>query len=148
MTVTETMQAGERGDGIGRPKGDGWLASTGIGPAPTRRELPFDDAHAPLYSVGQVAGMLGVQPAFLRRLDNEEVIRPSRSEGGQRRYSQYEVLQVERVATFAQAGMNLAGIRHILELEARVRELEAELDAERDRARQAAGPETDPDRDG
>ncbi|HXW38187.1 MAG TPA: MerR family transcriptional regulator [Acidimicrobiales bacterium] len=98
-----------------------------------RRELPFDDAHAPLYSVGQVAGMLGVQPAFLRRLDSEEVICPSRSEGGQRRYSRHEVLTVERVALFADEGMNLAGIRRILELEARVGELEVALAEERAR---------------
>ena len=41
--------------------------------------LPFDDAQAPLYSVGQVAEMLGVQAAYLRRLDLEEVVQPARS---------------------------------------------------------------------
>ncbi len=102
---------------------------------PGRRELPIDDAHAALYSVGQVAGMLGVQPAFLRRLDTEDVISPSRSEGGQRRYSRNEILQVERVAVFADEGMNLAGIRRILELEAQVLELETELEEERRRGR-------------
>ena len=40
--------------------------------------LPFDDDHAPLYTVGQVAGMLDVQPAFLRRLDVERVVQPDR----------------------------------------------------------------------
>ena len=37
--------------------------------------LAFDDEHAPLYTVGQVAEMLGVQAAFLRRLDAETVRR-------------------------------------------------------------------------
>jgi hypothetical protein len=46
---------------------------------------PFDDEHAPLYAVGQVAHMLDVQPAFIRRLDTEEVVMPARSDGGQRR---------------------------------------------------------------
>ncbi|MHB8429612.1 MAG: MerR family transcriptional regulator [Acidimicrobiales bacterium] len=96
-------------------------------------DLPFDDVHAPLYTVGQVAGMLGVQPAFLRRLDSEEVVQPSRSDGGQRRYSRNEVHTLERVTGFADRGMNLAGIRHILALEARVNELEQELADERER---------------
>ena len=51
---------------------------------------PLDDENAPLYTVGQVAGILGVQPAFLRRLDVEEVVQPARSEGRQRRYSRQD----------------------------------------------------------
>jgi MerR family transcriptional regulator, heat shock protein HspR len=41
--------------------------------------LPLDDGHAARYTVGQVAGMLDVQPAFLRRLDVERVVQPARS---------------------------------------------------------------------
>ena len=43
---------------------------------------PLDDEHAPLYTVGQVAEMLDVQPAFLRRLEDHRVVQPSRSSGG------------------------------------------------------------------
>ena len=74
---------------------------------------PFDDEHAPLFSVGQVAEILGVQPAFVRRLDTMEVVRPARSVGGQRRYTQAEVHQVSRVSVLADDGLNLAGIRRI-----------------------------------
>ncbi|MGH3398690.1 MAG: MerR family transcriptional regulator, partial [Streptosporangiaceae bacterium] len=49
--------------------------------------LPLDDANLPLFTVGQVAGMLEIQQAFLRRLDQHQIVRPARSEGGQRRYS-------------------------------------------------------------
>jgi MerR family transcriptional regulator/heat shock protein HspR len=89
--------------------------------------LPFDDEHAPLYSVGQVAGMLGVQPAFLRRLDIERVVQPARSEGGQRRYSRSEIARVQQVSAMADEGMTLAGIRRILELEAEVSLLQHQL---------------------
>jgi DNA-binding transcriptional MerR regulator len=89
--------------------------------------LPFDDEHLPLYSVGQVAGMLGVQPAFLRRLDTEQVVEPARSDGGQRRYSRSEIERVQQVAAMADEGMTLAGIRRILELEAEVAQLQHEL---------------------
>ena len=97
--------------------------------------LPFDDEHAPLFTVGQVAGMLGVQPAFLRRLDMEQVVQPARSDGGQRRYSRAEIGQVQRVSAMAGEGMTLPGIRRILVLEAEVAELKRQLRTEQDKAR-------------
>lgn len=90
--------------------------------------LPFDDEHAPLYSVGQVAGMLGVQRAFLRRLDTEQVVQPARSDGGQRRYSRSEIARVQQISAMADEGMTLAGIRRILELEAEVADLQLQLE--------------------
>ena len=93
--------------------------------------LPFDDAHAPLYTVGQVADMLGVQPAYLRRLDLEEVVQPARSDGGQRRYSRAEIARVQHVTAMADEGMTLAGIRRILVLEAEVANLRRQLDEHR-----------------
>ena len=89
--------------------------------------LPFDDVHAPLYTVGQVASMLGVQPAFLRRLDTEDVVQPARSEGGQRRYSRADIARVQQVWTMAGEGMTLPGIRRILVLEAEVASLREQL---------------------
>jgi MerR family transcriptional regulator, heat shock protein HspR len=95
--------------------------------------LPFEDENLPLYTVGQVSGMLEVQQAFLRRLDEFGVVRPSRSGGGQRRYSRREVVTVQYVVQLTGQGVTLAGIRRILELEAQVAELKqvcAELRAE------------------
>jgi DNA-binding transcriptional MerR regulator len=91
--------------------------------------LPFDDENLPLFTVGQVAQMLEVQQAFLRRLDEFGVVRPSRSSGGQRRYSRTEVTVVQYVARLADEGMTLAAIRRVLELEHQLRELRAERDA-------------------
>ncbi len=89
--------------------------------------LPFDDEHAPLYTVGQVADMLGVQPAFLRRIDVEDVVSPARSVGGQRRYSRADITAVQRVSEMAGEGMTLPGIRRILVLEAEVAQLREQL---------------------
>jgi len=96
-------------------------------PAESRPRLPIDDEHAPLYAVGQVADMLGVQRAFIRRLDTEAVVMPARSDGGQRRYSRAEIDQIQRVAEMAGEGMSLAGIRRIIELEIEVAELRRQL---------------------
>jgi MerR family transcriptional regulator, heat shock protein HspR len=97
--------------------------------------LPIDDNRAALYTVGQVATMLSVQQAFLRRLDEHEVVRPSRSPGGQRRYSRHEITLVQYVVSLADEGMTLSAIRRVLELERelhtahrRIAELEAQLD--------------------
>jgi len=91
--------------------------------------LPFEDANRPLFTVGQVSEMLEVQQAFLRRLDDFEVVSPSRSAGGQRRYTRNEIVVVRYVVELINGGLTLPAIRRVLELEARVRELEAERDA-------------------
>jgi MerR family transcriptional regulator/heat shock protein HspR len=102
---------------------------------PTLPEHIFEDEHAPLYTVGQVAEILGVQPAFVRRLDTEAVVQPVRSAGGQRRYSRHEIGQISAVSTMAAEGMSLPGIRRILVLEAEVAALQATIDQLRSRAK-------------
>lgn len=89
--------------------------------------LPFDNPHAPLYSVGQVADMLAVQPAFLRRLDSQDVVTPARSDGQQRRYSQTDVRDVQAALGLIEDGLTLEGVRRVLLLQQQVRSLEAEL---------------------
>lgn len=91
--------------------------------------LPLDDENRPLFTVGQVAEMLEVQQAFLRRLDEFQVVRPSRSAGGQRRYSRSEMIVVQYVVELLDDGLTLAAVRRVLQLETRVRELEAEREA-------------------
>jgi MerR family transcriptional regulator/heat shock protein HspR len=91
--------------------------------------MPLDDENLPLFTVGQVAAMLEVRQAFLRRLDEYGVVRPSRSGGNQRRYTRREVTLVQYVTRLTGEGMSLAAIRRVLALERRVRELEAECRA-------------------
>ena len=67
--------------------------------------LPFDDANMPLFTVGQVADMLQVQQAFLRRLDEFRVVRPTRSAGGQRRYTRNEIVVVRYVVELLDDGL-------------------------------------------
>ena len=89
--------------------------------------------HWPLYTVGQVADLLGVQPAFLRRLDTRELVRPTRSQGGQRRYSRLEISRIEQVVGLVEEGFTLAAIRRVLELQSEVAELQLQLAAEQAR---------------
>jgi MerR family transcriptional regulator, heat shock protein HspR len=91
--------------------------------------LPLDDADRPLFTVGQVSEMLEVQQAFLRRLDEFAVVSPSRSAGGQRRYTRNEIVVVRYVVDLVDDGLTLSAVRRVLALETRVRELQAERDA-------------------
>ncbi len=91
--------------------------------------LPLDDENLPLFTVGQVSQMLEIQQAFLRRLDQERVVSPSRSAGNQRRYTRREITVVRYVVDLVDEGMTLAAIRRVLELEALVHDLRAECDA-------------------
>lgn len=101
---------------------------------PDESEPTFVDQGLPFYTIGQVAQLLGVQPAALRRLDDQDIVRPDRSEGGQRRYSQREVERLREVMTLTDEGVTLAGVRRVLALRQRVSDLEDEIaEMQRDR---------------
>ena len=89
---------------------------------------PFDDENAPLFTVGQVAEMLAVKQAFLRRVDELQVVSPQRSPGGQRRYTRYEIRVIQQVVSMADEGITLQAIRRIIELERELAELRRERD--------------------
>ena len=89
---------------------------------------PFDDENVPLYTVGQVADMLSLKQAFLRRIDELQVVSPRRSAGRQRRYTRVEIRVVQQVATMADEGMTMPAIRRIIELEQRLAEVARQRD--------------------
>ena len=87
--------------------------------------FPADDV--PLYTVGQVAEMLGVQPAYLRRLDTHDVVRPSRSAGRQRRYSRDEIERIGVITGLVGEGMTLAGAQRIVQMQAEIDDLRRQI---------------------
>jgi MerR family transcriptional regulator/heat shock protein HspR len=89
---------------------------------------PLDDENAPLYTVGQVAEMLAVKQAFLRRVDELNVVSPQRSAGNQRRYTRYEIRIIQHVVSMADEGITLQAVRRIIELERQLAEVTRERD--------------------
>ena len=89
---------------------------------------PLEDENAPLYTVGQVAELLAVKQAFLRRVDTLQVVSPQRSAGGQRRYTRYEIRIIQQVMTMADEGITLQAIRRIIELERQLAAVTRERD--------------------
>jgi MerR family transcriptional regulator, heat shock protein HspR len=81
---------------------------------------PLEDENTPLYTVGQVAQLLAVKQAFLRRCDELRVVSPQRSAGGQRRYTRVEIRIIQQVVSMTDEGMTLPAIRRIIELEERL----------------------------
>ena len=103
----------------------------GAAPSPSSRvrsSAPRPDDAAPLYSVSQVAALLSVQPAFVRRLDSEGVVVPDRTSGGQRRYSRDEVDHIAALVQLMGEGLTLAGAQRIIELENEIASLRGQLD--------------------
>lgn len=89
--------------------------------------LPYDEPAEPIFTVGQVAQMLDVQQAFLRRLDAQALVSPARSEGAQRRYSRNDIDRVQDICALVDEGLTLAGARRVLELQAEVAALKAQI---------------------
>lgn len=93
------------------------------------------DRRAPRYSIGQASELVGVAPWFLRRLDTLDVVKPSRSGGAQRRYSREQLGQVADAKAMMDDGISTLGVRRVLQLQARIDQLEAELARARSRLR-------------
>ena len=99
---------------------------------------PFEDEDVPLYTVGQVAQILAVKQAFLRRVDELRVVSPQRSAGGQRRYTRVEIRIIRQVASMADEGMTMPAIRRIIELEQQLGQVIRERDELADRLARVA----------
>jgi DNA-binding transcriptional MerR regulator len=77
----------------------------------------LDDADYPALTMGQAAELLGVQPAFLRSLDAADVVQPTRSSGGHRRYSRRQLEFAARMRTLFDQGLTLEAAYRIVRLE-------------------------------
>ncbi|MEY2900541.1 MAG: hypothetical protein RL247_707 [Actinomycetota bacterium] len=92
------------------------------------------DEHTPLFAITAAAELAGMHPQTLRQYDRMGLVSPTRTAGRTRRYSMKDVVQLREIARLSAEGLNLEGIRRILELESendalrtRVRNLEATL---------------------
>lgn len=105
---------------------------------------------APVFVISVAARLAGMHAQTLRQYDRLGLVTPDRTGGGGRRYSARDVALLREVQRLSQdEGVNLAGIKRIIELESQVdalRARSAELRAELDHAlvelRAAAGPPT------
>lgn len=90
------------------------------------------DPNMAIYGISVVAELVGVGVQNLRIYEARGLLSPARTDGGTRRYSDADVERLHRIAELIDAGLNLAGIAMVLELQDENRRLRAEL-AERRR---------------
>ncbi len=89
-----------------------------------------------VYVISVAAELAGVHPQTLRIYERKGLLEPARTGGGSRRYSEADLAQLVRIQELTNGGLNLAGVKRVLELEAQVRLLEDELSSTRQAARQ------------
>ena len=88
--------------------------------------LAEDAQERAVYVISVAAELAGMHPQTLRQYDRLGLVSPARTSGQGRRYSHRDVERLRRVQALSQEGVNLEGIRRVLDLERQVEELERE----------------------
>jgi len=97
-----------------------------------------DDARSrAVYVISVAAELAGVHPQTLRVYERRGLLDPTRTSGGSRRFSERDLDRLRQIQRLTNEGLNLEGVRRVLELQAEVDRLRAELEATRNAAREA-----------
>jgi MerR family transcriptional regulator, heat shock protein HspR len=80
-----------------------------------------------LYIISVAAELAGVHAQTLRIYERKGLIEPARTEGGSRRYSERDIVLLQRIQELTNEGVGLAGVRRILDLEADLDDARAEI---------------------
>ena len=83
-----------------------------------------------VYVISVAAELAGVHPQTLRIYERKGLVDPARTSGGSRRYSDADIDLLRRIQDLTNAGLNLAGVERVLELEDEVARLRAELESD------------------
>jgi len=87
----------------------------------------------PLYMISVVAEILGIHPQTLRQYERLELIKPSRTIGNTRLYSEEDIEQIKFILTLTKdLGVNLAGVEVVLNMKQQLEEMQEQLDLLRD----------------
>ncbi|MFH5823801.1 MerR family transcriptional regulator [Georgenia sp. AZ-5] len=89
----------------------------------TTRAAP--DSAQGVYGISVAAELTGLDPQSLRLYERRGLLEPTRTPGGTRRYSADDLARLSRISDLLGAGLNLAGVAAVLELEADNADLQA-----------------------
>ena len=79
-----------------------------------------------VYVISVAAELAGMHPQTLRIYERRGLVRPARTQGGNRRYSDIDIEHLHHISELAAEGMNLEGIRRVMVLELEVARLRSE----------------------
>jgi MerR family transcriptional regulator/heat shock protein HspR len=104
---------------------------------PKRERDRSRDANQAVYVISVAAELIGMHPQTLRIYERKGLLDPSRTSGGSRRFSERDLERLRHIQELTATGLNLEGVRRVLQLEAEVARLEAELEDLREEAADA-----------
>jgi len=90
-----------------------------------------------VYVISVAAELAGMHPQTLRIYERKGLIAPARTGGGSRRYSDADIRVLQRIQELTNEGLNLAGVKRVLELEAENERLRGQLAQLHEQARAA-----------
>jgi len=90
-----------------------------------------------VYVISVAAELAGMHPQTLRIYERRGLVDPTRTQGGNRRYSERDIERLRHIQELTAAGMNLEGVRQVLELEAEVERLRIEIERLRTESRRS-----------
>jgi MerR family transcriptional regulator/heat shock protein HspR len=90
--------------------------------------------HQAVYVISVAAELAGVHPQTLRIYERKGLIEPGRTQGGSRRFSDADIALLRRIQDLTNEGLNLAGVKKVLALEAELERTRAEVGELRTRA--------------
>jgi MerR family transcriptional regulator/heat shock protein HspR len=88
----------------------------------------WPDAQRGVFAISVAAELCGLHPQTLRVYERQGLVDPDRSSGGTRLYSGRDVQKLREIAALTDTGINIAGIKRVLELQEEVRRLEAQVE--------------------
>ena len=97
------------------------------------------ERNAGVYVMSVAANLAGLHPQTLRLYERRGLVEPSRTGGGSRRYSDDDLDVLRRVVALTAEGVNIEGVRRILELEPRLEQLGDALERARYALRRERG---------
>lgn len=100
------------------------------------------DEERAVYIISVAAELAGMHPQTLRIYERKGLVRPQRTQGNTRRYSERDIDALRRIADLTQEqGVNLAGVKMVIQMQAEIEALRRrtdELEAQLRSARRAA----------
>jgi MerR family transcriptional regulator/heat shock protein HspR len=99
--------------------------------------LPRFSPDRAVYVISVAAELAGMHPQTLRIYERKGLLDPARTGGGSRRYSEIDISRLQRIQELTSEGLNLAGVKRVLELEAMLESTRAELGRMRAQAKEA-----------
>ncbi|MCU1362353.1 MAG: transcriptional regulator, MerR family [Acidimicrobiaceae bacterium] len=88
-----------------------------------------------VYVISVFAELAGVHPQTLRNYERNGLLRPKRTSGGSRRFSDEDLVALRRIQDLTNEGVNLEGVKRIMALETKLETLKSQLNEQATRAR-------------